>query len=223
MNAITLTGDQWRHLTGPVVPFAADATQLPVLNAVHVHTAGRWLIATATDRIRAAMKRIEKQPTDDDDTDVWPEFEALIPLRAVKSITTMLKPTRNQTVSAVDFTVEADRLTVEARGSFDLFDDATFTHYLQSGEYPNVARLFADALAVPDDQRSPVATVNPALLAALPKTFGPMRLIGPKSGEKLQPMLATDDRGFLALIMQRIPTPHESWADVLPVSADVTA
>lgn len=217
-QSITLTATQWREVITPVLPCAGDDMMLPVLNTVHIRTHGKWLIATATDRFRVAMKRIAKIATDDDPTTEWPEFSALIPLKAVKSISAMLKPSRGGAhLSGATFAVEGDRLTVEASGLFDLFDAARFTHHLETGEFPKVDSLFAKALAVPDSERAPVSTLNPAFLSDM-KACGSMvlRVIGPKADDIKSPIAFTDDDGFLALLMpRRTETAPESWEDVL--------
>lgn len=217
-QSITITASQWRDLIGPVLPCAGSDTMLPVLNAVQIRTDGKWLIATATDRFRVAMKRVAKVATDDDPATEWPEFVALVPLKAVKSIGAMLKPSRGSAhLSGATFTVENDRLTVEASGLFDLFDAARFTHHLETGEYPKVAKLFTTALAVPDSERAPVTTLDPGFLADMKASGSPaVRVIGPKADDPKSPIVFADDDGFLALLMpRRGEAVRESWDDVL--------
>ena len=225
-QSITLTASQWRDVIAPVLPCAGSDMMLPVLNAVQIRTDGKWLIATATDRFRVAMKRIAKVSTDEDPATEWPEFSALIPLKAVRSIGAMLKPSRGGAhLSGATFTVESDRLTVEASGLFDLFDAARFTHHLETGEFPNVASIFTRALAVPDEQRAPVSRINPGFLSDM-KACGSvvMRVIGPKEGDLQSPVVFTDDDGFLALLMpRRTERSEESWDDVLAPKAEPKA
>lgn len=210
--ALTLSAQQFRALVQPVIPCASTDYMLPVLNAVHVRTDGKWLVATATDRFRVGVKRVEKYPTDDDPSREWPEFAALIPLKAVRSILATFKPTRGFD-PAMTLTVEDGRLAVEAAGAFDLFDSSRFVHTLETGEYPGIESLIRKALDTPDEDRAGVVSFNPAYLADL-KASGArgMRLqLGPPG----KPAMFTDDEGFLVLLMPRpLNTPSESWDDL---------
>lgn len=211
--SITLTARQWRELIAPVLPFAGNDYMLPVLNAVHVRTEGKWLIATASDRFRVGVKRIAKVPTDEDATTTWPAFQALIPLPAVKSIGAMLKPTRGLE-SGATFTVDDDNLVVEAAGAFVMFDAARFTHRLATGEFPDMRKLIHKALNTPDEERGSRISVNPAFLADFKSSAG--RVIRILLPARMQdPLLLTDDEGFLGLLMpRRSETDAESWDDI---------
>lgn len=218
-QTITLTARQFRALIEPVLPMACKDDMLPVLCAVQVTAEDRWLTATTTDRFRVGIKRIEKHATDDDATTEWPEFSALIPVRAVRSILATFKPTRGFD-PAMALTVAEDRLVVEAAGAFDLFDSSRFVHHLQSGEYPKVRSLIREVLAVPDDERVSRVVVNPTLFADF-KACGSstLRIL---MGRANKPLVVTDDEGFIGVLMpRRRDSPEESWDDLLGVkSAD---
>lgn len=216
MSGLTLTARQFRTLVEPVVPLAGTDAMIPVLNAVQILGEGKWLTATATDRFRVGIKRIEKHATDDDPTTEWPEFSALIPLRSVRSILATFKPTRGFD-PAMTLTVEDDRLIVEADGAFALFDSSRFVHYLQAGEYPEVRSVIRDALAVPDDERASRVVISPS-------KFADFKACGATSlrihlGRPHKPLVVTDDNGFIgALMPQRGGVPEESWDDLLGVT-----
>lgn len=215
MSALTLTARQFRALVEPVLPMAAKDPMIPVLCAIQVVTEGRWLVATATDRYRVGIKRIEKSATDDDPSTEWPQFSALIPTRAVRSILATFKPTRGFD-PAMTLTVEGGRLVVEAAGAFDLFDSSRFVHHLESAEYPKVRSLIRDALATHDDERVSRVAVSPAMFADF-KACGSqsLRIL---TGRENKPLVVTDDEGFIGLLMpRRADKPAESWDDLLGI------
>lgn len=221
---ITLTARQWRDLIAPVLPFAGNDDMLPTLNAVMVETEGKWLIATTTDRFRLAIKRIEKFPTDGDESAEWPKFTALIPLRAVKSILATAKPNRNaDSLTTMTFTVADDKLTVEASGLFDLFDAARFTHsLLEASGYPKVRSIIAKTLELPDDQRVSRIGVSAAFLGDYKGIGGRSTTLRILFGNATLPMLIADDEGFIgALMPRRTDRDAESWDDVLAPKVDV--
>lgn len=214
--SLTLSARQFRSLIDPILPLAGKDTMLPVLCAVLVQSEGKWLTASATDRFRLGIKRIEKVATEDDPAKEWPEFRALIPVRAVKSILAAYKPTRGSdpTLSLI---VEDDSLVVEAAGSFDLFDAARFTHHLETGEFPKFRSIVTDGLAVPDEERAPSASFNPAFLADFKNCGRTLRVV---MGRPTKPVILLDDEGFVGALMPRRPDlREESWDDLLAPAA----
>lgn len=92
---ITITACELRDLVSPVLPLASKDSMLPILNAVLIETDGKWLSASATDRFRLGIKRIEKRPTEDDPTTEWAPFRAVVPLPALRSLLSVFKPSRH--------------------------------------------------------------------------------------------------------------------------------
>lgn len=214
MNTLTITPGQFADLIKPVLPFASTDDMLPVLCAIQIRTEGQWLIATATDRFRVAVQRIEKRATDDDPATTWPEFEALIPVRAVKSMLATFKPARRSApVHEMKMTITDDRISVIAAGSFDLFDNAEMGWALETGSFPQVAGLFREALSTPPENRSPVVGVHPAYLRDFATVGGPVLRI--ELGAFSKALVATNDDGFIALLMPRrlIDGKPEEWGN----------
>ena len=221
MTTLTIDVKDFRALVSPVLPMAGKDEMLPVICAVLIESDGKWLTATTTDRFRAGIKRIEKHATDDDPTTEWPEFRALVPMRAVRSLLAMFKPSRGAPPATLTLTIETDdsgvsRLTAEAVGLFNLFDSGRFTHNLLSGEFPAVRKAFKEALDTPDDARASMVGVNPAFMADFKAVGGDtLRVL---LGSPTKPLVVTDDDGFIGLLMPRrlFSEPneaHENWTD----------
>lgn len=207
-KTLTIDAKEFRALVSPVLPMASKDDMLPSICAVLIETDGKWLSATATDRFRAGIKRIEKRATDDDPTTEWPEFRALVPTRAVRSLLSMFKPSRGTTQPAtITMTVAVDEhgclsLTAEAVGLFDLFDSGRFTHHLpDAAQFPLVRKVFKEALDTPEDARTTTVGVTPALLADFKAVGGDtLRVVLGGPGKS---MFVTDDKGFIGLLMPR--------------------
>ncbi|KAB2809233.1 hypothetical protein F9L07_19525 [Pimelobacter simplex] len=221
MTTLNITASQFAELVRPVLPLACGDDMLPVLNAVLIETDGKWLSATTTDRFRLGIKRVQKYATDDDPSVEWPEFRALVPLRAVRSMLTTFKPRRGSAFASLLLTVEDDRLIVEGAGTFDLFDSSRIVHHLQVGEFPKTRSLIHAALEAPTADRAPEFAVNPAFLADF-KACGSrgLRVLTGASRADGKPgaIVVTDDNGFIGMLM---PTSvmgaadREDWADFL--------
>lgn len=223
MTTLTIDAKQFRALVSPVLPMACKDDMLPSICAVLIETDGKWLSATATDRFRAGIQRIEKRATDDDPTTEWPEFRALIPVRSVKSLLAMFKPSRGASSTTITLTIETDessipRLTAEAVGLFDLFDSGRFTHtLLEADAFPAVRKVFKDALDTPDDARASTVGVNPSFMADFKAAGGDtLRVL---LGSPTKPLTVTNDEGFIGLLMPRSliassgDVREENWAD----------
>jgi len=219
-TTLTLTASEFRALVTPVLPLAGKDDSLSVLTAVLVETQGKWLSATATDRFRAGIKRIPKRATEDDPTEVWPEFTALIPTRVIRSLLATFKPRRGTLDPDLILTVEDNKMTAEAVGLFDLFDAARFTHTLQDGEFPKVRSLFKAALDTPTEERSSTVGLNPAFFADFKATGAHVLRFVIGKGDGKSPVMVTDDEGFIGMLMPRrhigsdAPS-AEDWADFL--------
>lgn len=218
MTAIVLGADRLAELVTPIIPLAGRDDYMPVINAVLIESDGKWLSASATDRFRIGIKRIEKYATDDDPATEWPQFRALVPLRSIKAILAMHKPRRGALPPDLTLTVADNSLTVEAVGAFDLFDSARFTYTLQAGDFPAVRSLIRDALAKPADERATDFGINPDFMAdfkAVGRTLrvvtGPTRANGDKG-----PLILTDNNGFIGVLTpRRIVEASEDWTDFL--------
>jgi hypothetical protein len=218
METLTITASEFRSLVEPVLPLAGSDDTLPVLTAVQVQAEGKWLTASATDRFRAGIKRIEKRASDEDPTIEWPTFAALIPTRAIRSLLTMYKPRRGTMDPTLTLTVEGNRLTAEAVGLFAMFDAGRFVYTLQDGEYPKFRRLVREALDTPEDQRSAEIGLNPKFLSQFKSSATVMRY---RLGSVGKPIIVTDDAGFIGILMPRkligsnADRGREDWSDTL--------
>lgn len=215
MTTLTITASEFRALVTPVLPCAGHDGMLPVLTAMQIESHGEWLSASATDRFRLGIKRIKKRATDEDPSTEWPEFKALIPTRAIKSLLASYKPRRGTMDATLTLTVEGNRLTAEAVGLFDLFDAARFVHTLEDGEFPNLRAVMKKAMELPAEERGSEVGFNPSFMADF-KAVGAMTLRMLIGGPKT-PIIFTDDDGFLGCLMPRaIATEfREDWTDFL--------
>jgi len=207
MTTLTIDAKEFRALVSPVLPMACKDDMMPAICAVLIEADGKWLSATTTDRFRAGIKRIEKHATDDDPTTEWPEFRALVPMRAIKSLLAMFKPSRGAPSATITLTIESDesgveRLTAEAVGLFDLFDSGRFTHTLiDPAGFPGIRKPFREALETPDDARSSTVGINPSFMADFKAAGGDtLRVV---LGGPAKPLVVTDDEGFIGLLMPR--------------------
>lgn len=222
MSTLNITARQFADLVNPVLPLAEKDGMIPVLNAVLIETDGKWLSATATDRFRVGIKRIEKIATDDDLAAEWPEFRALIPLRAVRALLATFRPRRNSTIASLAMSVEDDgrKLVTEGVGTFDLFDSSRVTHYLEIGEYPGVRSIIRGALASTPEGRVTEFAVNPFFMADF-KACGSrgLRILAGVAREngKPGPLVVTDDEGFIGALMPTnvLSDRREDWTDFI--------
>lgn len=213
MTTLNLTAREFAAAVNPILPLAGRDDMLPVINAVLIETDGKWLSAMSTDRFRIGIKRIEKRPTDDDPSTEWPTFRALIPLRSVRSLLSMFKPTRTMNPE-LRLTVDGDNLIAEGAGGFDLFDSSRFTYALTPGEFPDLRALVRKA-AEKVDERAHEAGINPFFMADF-KACGNTTL-RVAFGAPGRPIVLTDDDGFIGLLMPRklVSGEAEDWTDFL--------
>lgn len=212
-TTLNLTARELAAVVNPVLPMAGKDDALPVINAVLIETDGKWLYAMSTDRFRIGIKRIAKRPTDDDLTTEWPAFRALIPLRSVRSLLSMFKPTRSMNPE-LSLTIDGDNLIAEGAGGFDLFDSSRFTYALTPGEFPDLRALVRKATEGADE-RGHEAGINPTFLADF-KACGSSTL-RVTFGAPGRPILLADDEGFIGLLMPRrlVGGEAEDWTDFL--------
>ena len=195
INPLTLRG-----LLSPASAFASSDDMLPVLNAVHLRSQDGDLIATATDRFVVGMFREKGN---------WPEFEALIPLPAVRAIVRAFCAAKGSTTD-LTLSVEGEVLYVTSTGGlgFD-FADARIGYRLEVGTFPNVVRLIPGALAEPPRDGA-TSAFNPAFLARFAKVGSTLAW---RIGSGRQPTVITDGERFVGAIMPRRMQAAESTAD----------
>lgn len=191
--SITLTASSLAALVKPVLPFAAQDGELPVLNAVLIQTQGAFLTATATDRYRLAIQRLAYLDKD------APPFSLLVALRDLRQILGLFKATRKDD-RELTITIDGDgKFTVTASGALDGFLAAKMAWRCIDGQYPRIRKLLRDALAQKD--QLPAIHVNPHYLAdfagAAPRHV-PMRVWG---SDPAQPLAIAIGEDFVAALM----------------------
>lgn len=212
---ITLSMRELRALFLPVLPHACRDDMPPVLNGIRIESRSEWLTAAATDRFRVSVQRIAKSRTDDDDTTVWPEFKALVPVASVKAILAQFKAARGSEPD-LTLTVDGDMLVVEAAGAFVLFDQARLTYrLLDDASFPDLDPVFSKAIRDGGAAPADGAGFNPKFLADY-ASLGTIRVrVGPVG----QPCVITNDEGFLGLLMPRrmATDAAEDWTSFFPL------
>lgn len=194
MSTLTITARTLRSALGPVIPLAGTDLTLPVLNAVHVHTEGPYLVATATDRFVMGIKRTPG---------VWPEgWAAIIPLPAIRGILAAYKPQRGHDPE-MTLTVDGDRLVVSGGGGlFSAFVESQTTYLLETAEFPKVAQIVAQvADAEPD--LSTVPAFNSKSLARFAAADSGGAGLFVHATNPARPALITDGETFWGAIMPR--------------------
>lgn len=174
-TTLSLTVPQLHQLLAPVVPLAsADGDIIPVLNAVHLRTVGKQLLAEATDRYRAGCTKVELEKAPRRPLDV------VLPLPAAKYLlhTWRAKMGRNH---------PGEQLTLQYAPCADLDDNDTPTHggiltvtgrtphghtslqlELHAGTFPDVAAIIREGL-----QGTKVAAIRPELFAGFAAAAAP--------------------------------------------------
>lgn len=218
MDTIHLTAHELGSLVRAVLPFAGTDDMLPVINSVLIESDGKWLYAMTTDRFRIGVKRIAKRPTDEDESTAWPSFRALVPLRSMKALLALFKPSRGFDPT-LSLSVDGDQLTAEATGGFDLFTSSRFSYTLLAGEFPDMRLIVRKATASPASERVTTLGLNPKFLAdfAHLSRFGSALEFTMPAAEK-DPVVIRDNDGFIGLLMPRRlmssgDDVRESWAD----------
>lgn len=156
---LTLTASELTDLVAPVIPHAATDPTLPLLKAVRVTVRDGFVVAAATDRYRAAFKRLRPATPPD------PGFEALIPKPVLTRIRAIFKAKRGSnpvltlTIDGGDLIVQScgglDGTTVGARLAFSLPEFC---------DYPKIDILLRQVLEYPAESLAAV-NVDPSLLA----------------------------------------------------------
>lgn len=236
MTTITLTATQLRDLLTPVLPHASKDDTLPVLTAVHIRTAGRYVTAIATDRYRIGFQRVALDPE--------PEagFDAVVSVVALKRLLAMFRPTRSHN-PAVRLTVDDGRLTATAASTLDdggeqpnmwfpgdSLAGATLTFQLVDATHPPIDRLVRDALNGKPEDGATAPSFNPEFLADFrigqPRHL-PMRISA--TGAVSKPWLIRIGDDFIGLIVplryadpDSAPGDAATWLPLLDVPAEET-
>lgn len=168
--SVTITARQLAGLVDPVLPFASTDDTVPLLTGIRLTRRGRWLIATATDRYKMALKRLD---LGEDET--GEDWRAVVRVRDLKKIRSLWRPTRHSdpaltlSVEPGDSLVVPPLFAVSSAEAFDAFQDmrAVFaTVEFPGSPYPAIDRIMLEALAQPAATPRPVA-LNPRYVAAL--------------------------------------------------------
>lgn len=235
MTAITLTATQLRDLVTPVIPHASKDQTLPVLTALRIRSAGKYVTAIATDRYRIGFQRIE--PTQAPAAG----FDAAVPVPVLKRVMAMFRPTRWHN-PVLELAVDAERLRVSltdtmtdqqqtsGTGDVDGLAGASLTFTLRTDfPYPNIDRLIREALEGVPDEAAMAAVFNPEFLADFrlgQPRHEPMRITA--TGGPARPWLIRIGDDFIGLLVpvrftsdQGAPGDTTSWLPLLEAAPSV--
>lgn len=201
---------QLARLVKPVVPLAHKDGMMPLLNTVRLEAAGDYLTASATDRFRIGICRVKLESPPPVGLDIKIRLAELATLLSVFRSDAKVERT-------VTITVLEDRIKVEQAFGLGFFD-ASMTFPLESGEFPNLTRLFAP---VGDIQPAPAVGLNASLFADFRHAVreGEPLIVRPSAANK--PVIITAGDHFLGAIMPtRISdggaaSAFDQWSDIL--------
>lgn len=197
MTTLTIEVATLKRLVDPVLPAASTDDMIPVLNAVKIETRGEWLTALATDRYSAAMAR-EKAPA----SNTWPEWSAVVPTTALRSLFTTFKGGRRGISPMVRLTIKGDELLVESDDVLLDMSSATIRYALETGQYPNVAEFLHKAIDSKATDRQATVAYDPAKANRLLSKV--KQIVVQINGESLSdPILFTDNENYVGLLMGR--------------------
>lgn len=137
--------------------FAHGDNAIPVINAVHLESRDKELIAVGTDRFVLGVSKTELD-------EITAPFAAALPLRQVKTIL-QLAGSCKQAFSKV--TIDADENVV--RVAFSSGETLTLPAELETGAHRGWLKLLD---STPDDTPSKAMLLNPALLAKFSRVTG---------------------------------------------------
>ena len=153
--AFTITASGLRDLLGAVLPFADDGS-FPQLSSIWLRGHGDYVTATATDRYRLGITRVQVSAP--------ASLAAVLPATSARQILSIFKATRTANPE-LTLTFEPSRVTVETSGGMDLLD-ARIGFPLLDSEYPggSALKVLRDAS---EAEPGPIANVgfNPHFLA----------------------------------------------------------
>lgn len=216
---VSIRLDDLRDLVTSTLPAAGKDDELPALRCVLLEKRGDQLLAIATDRFRAHFAR---RPLVDGSAGTDGAFRTAIPGWALKravamfgntavgpTVTIELHPDRRVTVSCSSEDAVTSSITMRAFG----------------GDYPDVAKVIAKALAAPAADRASEVDVNPAYLADLHRAAGTGSagtLLGSANGTGAL-IFVLDDGTFGGLVMPRrrtyvggdVTPPQVGWLRLL--------
>lgn len=221
LPSVSIGATDFHRLVKSVMPLADKGDSLPVLSAVWLRGHGEWLTATATDRYRVGVKRVKCEVPED--------FEALIPVSALRTLLATFKPSRRNDPT-LTLTPEGDRLSVSVEGlvSADMIG-GTLSFRLETGEFPkSIERLLA-GYASATEPLPEGAAFNPHFLADFKAAaVGPEPIIlsATLSASGATTLVVRIGDHFLgALLSRRSSAPDggsasADWSDIFPPAAD---
>jgi DNA polymerase-3 subunit beta len=194
---LTISIRDLKRLVTPVIPCAGTDDTIPVLTAVKIESRGKYLTAVATDRFRMAMQRVAA-PEDG----TWPEWSALVPVSALKSILATFKPSYRDANPVLTLKVDGEQMRAESEGALlDLFSEAHVAYRLMDGEFPKVRGLLLKAIK--GESTSSAVGLNPALLGGvLPKPQSGTVMVKIGEGGR-EPIVFTDGEDFVSILIPR--------------------
>lgn len=195
--SVTLRARELRDLLTPVLPLAGKDGMLPALTTVNLTVNDGYLTAEATDRFRAGVCRhVLGEPSEHDDD--RENFKAAVYVSDLRRVLSLFKPTRTADPE-LRLTVRGLLLEVTNTGAFDGLVDATLVFAVHDGEFPNVRKLFVEAMQL-DPSPEPRA-FNPAFLAgfaAAARNGYPLVL---RQGDPNKPLIVTCGDHFVGALM----------------------
>lgn len=178
------------QLTKPVIPLAHKDGMLPVLNAVRLQAFGKYLTASATDRYKAGMARVELDPAPPAGLDIIIRLAELRRLLAI--FKSDAKTERTVTITVLDHGIKVEQ-------AFGLdFLDASMTFPRESGDFPNIAALFKT-----EQPAQPVSSValDASHIAEFRHAIREGEPLIVRSGEQNRPIVVTAGSHFVGLLM----------------------
>lgn len=205
---LKITARQLRELLEPVIPLALNDDMLPVLTCIQFRSHGRTVTASATDRFRLGISRIELEQSAD--------FTALLRVRDLRKVMTLFKANRLDN-PALTFVRSGDVVTVSSDEAFAGMHGASLSLTIQAGQFPELGELITKALKDSAGDGGLIG-VNPEFLGSFKAAVhrGESLVVKPGS-EPMNPILVASGEHFVGLLMPRklmVGTNAEYLADL---------
>lgn len=192
---ITTTCSGLRALLAPPALFADRDNSVPILAAVRVQGHGKWVTATATDRVSLGVQRaLLSAPK---------RLDALVPIGAVESMLRIFKTYRSNnpdvTLRFTDTSVTVSGPSANPNGP----DNMSVTYMLVQGEYPKLGDVWCEGRLADIGQ----VAISPHLVwrieRAAVENGNPYVRMGAIAGDGdgLRPVLFEVGNDFRALVM----------------------
>lgn len=213
-NKITVDLAVLRGLLETAAPFASKETHYPALHSVELRGAGKYLVASSTDRYSVAMRRAMVQDVDG--------FRALIPLTDVRHLLATFKTPRGAAPgTSVTMSIDGNQLLVtNTGGAMAGCHDLAVTYLLQEGSFPDLVEMLEKW--EPGDQHA--VTYTASRLAKFQATVNRGGIIHLLQGKPGRPSLVLGDADFLGAVMPcrddaPVPNPADWLAAITPAKA----